>query len=327
MASNEDKSQHLFEEFADQAIVQIPSNILTQLVTSVNKLKADVSTLRHENSSLVNQVQDLRDELRGVTHSPFSKLPREIRRLIWKFAMMAPQVHIIGSPSHKQSRVNIVMQACKEAREEGLRLKLPYYRYTCGAPRGVLTSLEYYVNWDVDTFWVPDIQLPVEIVCSRCEPVWNESPLSPCAQPRLIHHCLCRPKHGLYALAMNASRWGEPGQTDFFTGRAIHTPVADLANYYSIQKLYIVINYTEPLTCRNIAFVEPTKQGPTLGEDVSTTTWHAMAEEKMALLEAYKARKILERQAKLDAGERVYSFDDFANWKVPSIEYVEHAPA
>lgn len=61
----------------------------------------------------------------------FADLPTEVRLLIWGFAFAEPQIHTVSSYNRRvrsRSRLNAVMQTCKESRDEGKRLKLPYFR-------------------------------------------------------------------------------------------------------------------------------------------------------------------------------------------------------
>jgi hypothetical protein len=55
------------------------------------------------------------------------KLRTEIRRMIWAFALRDPQVHIMCCKRICVSRVKIIIQAWRKARDEALGLMLPHF--------------------------------------------------------------------------------------------------------------------------------------------------------------------------------------------------------
>lgn len=74
--------------------------------------------------------------------------------MIWRFACTAPQIHVISPQGCSRSRINTVMNACVEAKEAGISLKLDYFLVgteICYTGAEVIGTIKNYVNLDVDT--------------------------------------------------------------------------------------------------------------------------------------------------------------------------------
>lgn len=227
--------------------------------------------------------------------------------------MKVPQVHYVGSKNVGGSKVNTVMQACREARAEGLNLKLPYYKLRPKDDR------RYYVNYDQDIFWLPrevfSGDLGVPLYCSRCElhlddntPAASEPISVPC-------RCLSRTQHGPAAVVMNMHQLGilerdiEKAMEFFFRGHAF-------------RKIYIaVVGGNTGKGERNVLFREP-RHSPNK-DFLFADTWRVVAKDKMKLLELFKTKLLQEREAFIESGMSVPSMAEISCWVIPTIEYVE----
>jgi hypothetical protein len=88
----------------------------------------------------------------------FPDFPPEIRSLIWEFALKAPQVHIIGYDLVSFSKVNYVMQECKEARDGCQKLMISYHQISTASqfeePEWKMENVKIFINVDVDIIWL-----------------------------------------------------------------------------------------------------------------------------------------------------------------------------
>ncbi|KAF8864558.1 hypothetical protein BDZ45DRAFT_737121 [Acephala macrosclerotiorum] len=157
--------------------VQVPAQLLTQLLSSIDHLRTTVERLEKTNASLQTSFAQLEKKI-VLTQKPartqinnrqfhcFRKLPTELRYMIWKFAFRAPQTHTVVHDGISKSKLNDVMQACKEASKVGKGMQLDYHRYFSdgGSP-------PQYMNIELDTIWLQDLaSLPddMEFYCGRC---------------------------------------------------------------------------------------------------------------------------------------------------------------
>ncbi|KAF8864563.1 hypothetical protein BDZ45DRAFT_737127 [Acephala macrosclerotiorum] len=153
--------------------------------------------------------------------SLFSELPPELRCIIRGYALTERQIHVLRRSSHngimskhRYSRINLIMQACQEARNQGFKLKLPYLLIdsqtllTNWMLAKDLTSGTYvrsYINNAEDIVWISNRKLfPRKLYCSRCDPLphtwdklyWGES-------LRMPNDCKWQSPPGLGTIAMN----------------------------------------------------------------------------------------------------------------------------
>jgi hypothetical protein len=113
-------SQELFSDLHLENSVTVPTLLQT------------IATLNSEKSELHNEVARLTAEINSLRpvapFQHFSKLPPEVRALVWRFAFTASQIFIMRCWAAPGSNVNNVALACKEAHQEFKRLQLPYFR-------------------------------------------------------------------------------------------------------------------------------------------------------------------------------------------------------
>lgn len=75
-------------------LTQIPTDVLTSLLASVEDLRNDVIQLRSKNTTLGEEVMRLQDSSDSAFYR-FSKLPPEIRRMAGTEALVTPQTTIM----------------------------------------------------------------------------------------------------------------------------------------------------------------------------------------------------------------------------------------
>jgi hypothetical protein len=297
--------------------------LLKSLVTSVEDLRRDVKQLRNDNASLAAEVECLK-ESSGARFHRFPKLPVELRNMIWTVALTAPQTHIVTKELISRSNVNTVMQSCREARLQGIRLQLPYFQRVdfdddlIGAPLPV----KHYMNLDLDTLWLAeaDVGPPhLEVFSPECTtgPILPDFDLS-AKRP---------PQHRLKRLALPFSKWKDPDEGK----RTLQNPSAAvgstdvLRGLNGIQELLIVVGneatIAAAITQRDTVFKEPhrrpgamlpesfgfTKDKPDdldleIGERAMWNSWDLMALRLEKILHHFKKRRAEVRKQEI-AGE------------------------
>jgi 2EXR family len=217
---------------------------LKSLIASIEGLREDVAQLRDDNANLTSEVQRLQGNS-GAKFRLFPKLPIEVRRMIWDFALTTPQIHIMWDSLISQSKINHVMQSCKEARDEGLRLHMSYFQLQ---PPGqeLEDAPKNYINLGIDTIWIEDGLLPenMDIFCGACSGTWNYG-----------SGCYCKVFPKLRRLAMHQSVWDDPftrsdGVEDVGT--------TDILRITETQELVIVVGDVSPMNDRDVVLVKPT---------------------------------------------------------------------
>lgn len=106
----------------------------------------------------VNDLQSNLVTLKMVTgriFHPFPRLPIELRIKIWKHAAAIPQIIGLRDSYKNSGFVTAVsgcplLQSCKEARQEVLKTRTPFYDVSLKAPT-------IYANLEIDTIWLMDI--------------------------------------------------------------------------------------------------------------------------------------------------------------------------
>jgi len=181
--------------------------------------------------------------------------------LIWKLALVAPQIHITRKKVVSRSKINAVMQACREARNLGLELELSYFRVRAIASNDVSPLGKNYLNYDIDVIWVPDDDFPgnIDIFCSSFERLIIELGIS------LIRDTWnrpdCKDEHWLGGLAISYANWNEAvpreGEGEEGWWRPGLMEAAWL--YGNIREVLIVVNGGEAAANRHrdIVFAEP----------------------------------------------------------------------
>jgi hypothetical protein len=192
--------------------------------------------------------------------------------MIWDFALQAPQLHIMRGEDISRSKVNYVMQACSEARSRGLKLEMPYYQVGKACVRENIlsdpyeflpTSPRFYMNLDVDTFWVgqqdrffPDC---VRYLCSICgHKIGDRSVWDPFygLQSKVLPKCHHR--ISLKRLAIQHNMWTDFSDDEVhitMTGRQLDC--LNLLRSMNPQELLIVVGSTDCSKDRHARLVPP----------------------------------------------------------------------
>lgn len=269
-------------------MVQVPASLLQSLLDSVEGLRLEVSKLRV-------QTKSLEDSAGGFLRFP--QLPSEIRQMIWRMALTAPQIHTLGKGYCSKSKVNDVMQACVEARDECLKLKLPFFKATkLPSPEKAwaMSCPKNYVNWEVDTLWTPDGDAflrdsGTDLYCSCCV---HAPGAYYAGQPKsFLWHCenftLSRGN-----VAIGIDRWEDPQET--IGNWLIESgSLRQLWYYGDVRHVYIVVNPAK-VHGRDMKFIDPIlPPGIKNTLDDGTTCigdgyWEDMAKEKVRMMEAYQ---------------------------------------
>lgn len=303
---NEDQSQATTS--TDPQLVQVPANLLNTLLASIKGLEEKVTRLQNNYSAVENKISSQQNS--EAKFWRFPKLPAEIRGLIWKVALTEPQIHIWGERAVSRSRVNTVMQACREARDECLKLKLHFYHvneYCHFNPK----CIRNYINYDNDIIWIPDGDTfwpeHVKVYCNVGYSQGN-SVLDLDEERWEIQECRSLGHgHRPRGLAVSHSKWKDPKdeQPGYWAGS-----MEALWWYGGIPELYIVVN-GDATNDRDIVFVEPTDLvqrvlpevvAPTDGAALS---WKIMEERKVKTMEEFKAKRTRARWEEME-GTMVY---------------------
>ncbi|KAE8440820.1 hypothetical protein EG329_006552 [Mollisiaceae sp. DMI_Dod_QoI] len=322
-------------------MMRISSTVLDTLVASIkkledgiSKLQADTIELRATNVSLSKQVEYLRCNVRVSNFSKFKDLPTEIRLMVWRTALSVPQIHIMTDRLISRSKVNLLMQVCREARDEGLKLKLPFYHV--GPPSFVHRGIRNYMNYDKDIIWVahgntvrPEF---IMFYCSQCLPwPWPDSfawqPRWPKQVPR---YCDLRGHntHRVGGIAINYDEWKDPPLDE--DGEWHFRTINPWWCYGRVRSLFIVVNHEEAIQDRDIVFVKPALSPyetlPGISPQHPERTWDALAEDKVNKMKRFE--RIERRKLEIEDGFcKEWMDKTFPEWIAPSIRFVEARPA
>ncbi|KAE9364767.1 hypothetical protein N431DRAFT_497197 [Stipitochalara longipes BDJ] len=132
--------------------IQGQSRFPTPLASSGDKLRIENEQLHSENAALLARLNHLQDHVSAFWRFP--QLPFEVREMIWNEALTTPQIHLMDYKKISFSRINLIMQSCREARQLGLLFQFPYYHLNINEKLDD-SSPKYYINLDIDTIWLP----------------------------------------------------------------------------------------------------------------------------------------------------------------------------
>ncbi|CAG8982026.1 hypothetical protein HYALB_00013997 [Hymenoscyphus albidus] len=149
-----------FEKLLNQKSVSASS--AREFHQQINLLQTLVSKLQLHSHQQTPDVSDVSSSYTQV-FPRFGSLPLELRRMIWMFASIAPQVHVISHDTTakipNRSRAKPIMNTCKEARDVVCKLQLGY---TCAdrdlsgvSGRMIPQSLQHRIfsTYEHDNFW------------------------------------------------------------------------------------------------------------------------------------------------------------------------------
>jgi hypothetical protein len=227
--------------------------------------------------------------------------------MIWKLALVAPQIHIMGEKAFSRSKINAVMESCREARNLGLTLGLSYFRV--GGNKKARPIAKNYLNYDADIIWTTDDEgLPyIDVFCSSCESLLIEEGLSLITEKRDWPDC--KHEHRLGGLAISYKNWKEatPREGEGEEGWWIPGSMEHAWLYGSVREVLIVVNSEEATANRHrdIVFAEPSIEPGRIipgqsarHRDRTDISWDTMAKNQMA-----KMRLIKDAREKLRKNE------------------------
>ncbi|KAF7936243.1 uncharacterized protein EAE98_002462 [Botrytis deweyae] len=116
----------------------------------------------------------------NVSFPLFSTFPLEIRRQIWKHALIGPHIHIVSSHVATRSRITEIMQTCKEAYDEGIHLQFSHFTFcnygSWGDENCHAQLPKHYMNPDADIMWLVDsseCKLPTSLALYEGRPTYR----------------------------------------------------------------------------------------------------------------------------------------------------------
>ncbi|KAF7868371.1 hypothetical protein EAF04_004903 [Stromatinia cepivora] len=196
-----------------------------------------------EIAQLIEKVESVLNTRARKNSPPFTLFPTfplEIRRHIWKHALMGPHTHVITSRAATRSRITEIMQSCKEAREEGMQLQFSHFTYCdydswgIGNYHAVLPK--QYMNPDADIMWVVQN---------------NADNILPCS---LSLYDGRAPYRMVKILAIDHRVWTEPSMG---RGNKWNPGSIDLVPFQMCEEIYIVLNDVAFTLFYSVDFVEP----------------------------------------------------------------------
>ncbi|KUJ23304.1 uncharacterized protein LY89DRAFT_777079 [Mollisia scopiformis] len=264
--------------------------------TSIAQLQNEIATLRATNSSLSRQIQILQNSPSCPRFLKFKELPFDIRHIIWHIALTLPHVHIIKGRLFSRSRVNIIMQTCREAREAVLRFRFPYFQV--GVPGQEVHETKSYMNISQDVVWVPGATIfswwSIDFYCSSC-------PRYPWSQIRhdakIPESCQCQ-HNKLGCLALDYDKWKEVNQNLDSQAES----VAAMWRVGDLARVYIVVNSddaVDPILDPHVTFAEPRSplhEFEFIQRDYpGVEDWVALSARNTQMMGAFKRRRMFRR--------------------------------
>ena len=237
------------------------------------------------------------------------ELANSVHRIIWQFACIAPQVHIITYWGATRGRANKVMNACTEAKSVGLALQLNYFCFD-NHPGPFVKS---FFNENVDTFWiVPHTELIsspacVEWYCGKCNASFFRIRPGPCSRCQSIPRSNIHER--IHYLALDFRIWQEPDINDLPLG------TMEMCQMHDVKELLLVVGDYAPAPYEeDVALVAPC-QSPCLCQSQelnlppnnglqipvgANTTWQDLEESLARQVEEIKMQRVKDRQAAID---------------------------
>ncbi|KAM3074187.1 hypothetical protein ACMFMF_006210 [Clarireedia jacksonii] len=205
------------------------------------------------------------------------------------------------------------MQSCREAFQEGFRLRLPYYtfceysKWTESHRHGPLPR--HYMQPDLDTLWI--------VENSHCGQYPSFIPQS------LSFYAGHHPYRRVKTVAFNDSCWTDPAR---LSDNTWNTGSLQWIPYDMCEEIVVVLNNWPMSTDRGVIFTESvpaTKDSisvdtPSADGDGESKNYFDEAKQRSALMEEFKAyySKLQEPTGKRDS----------LDWPVPRIRYLEARP-
>jgi hypothetical protein len=289
--------------------VQVPADVWRSLIETVEDL-------RKSNTILSTELNQLKENS-GARFHRFSKLPTEVRRMIWKFALTTPQTHIFNKILSTRSNVNCVMDTCKEALQFGMELKLPFFQTE--EVDNPDDAMKHYMNLQEDTVWLTEGEWPgnIHVKCPICAESVFVPPFDLSFRRR---YSRCPHKHQLKRLMINFDTWKDPYEgaerwSDTMPDIAGSTNLLEMVN--GIDEVFIVVGDPADIARaareRDFIFVEPFRRprdqlkgfsfdkkpdNLDLGMDVHNMQycWYQLAERLEKILEHFKVSRAAMRR-------------------------------
>lgn len=162
----------------DATKIEVPAELLSKLLSSVDQLRTRVKQLEEKNTNLQADIARLKRHNSGEILKPASKvqgtfhcfprLPKELRYMVFENAFRIPYVHTVKDRKLGKSCLNYLMASCKEARVVGKKLKLDFHLSG--------RASRQYMNIKLDTIWAPEGEYlstrKADIFCGQCDGVW-----------------------------------------------------------------------------------------------------------------------------------------------------------
>ncbi|KAF7912627.1 uncharacterized protein EAF01_001648 [Botrytis porri] len=252
----------------------------------------------------------------NVSFPLFSTFPLEIRRQIWKHALIGPHIHIISSHVATRSRITEIMQTCKEAYDEGIQLQFSHFtfcNYDSWGDENCHAQLpKHYMNPDADIMWLVDS--------------------SKCKLPSSLALYEGRPPYRMVKIfAINHQLWHDPRPQ--WDSQAMGWVVGTLSflPYQMCEEIYVVLNDVAFTLDHGVTFVEPVDGRD---EPLSSRTFTSQGYEKpnsVLFKEAERRKKNLEDFRKQlskfeDDHQENINEDTWFNYP-PNIRYVIAKPS
>jgi len=215
------------------------------------------------------------------------------------------------------------MQACREAKEEGLRLQLPYISTPYYWEGKKCSSLQYIVPGE-DILWLlchPNLDYKhiAPLVCGKCDGKdSNGDSWGLCDQ----HY----PFHIAKAIAISDHTWEAIVDEDDLGWSSMGSMQVSLFYHTSAPQFCIVTgDIDNTVKGHDLVFIEPTIAPCMLSllsvpsrVPVDTDTWASLGKDRVEEWKKFKARRCAEIER-----NHMYNSLDFQDWSIPDIRYVE----